>query len=447
MILINLLSDSKVTFQATKPIKKSGTMYALIIFVMVTLLVVSASRAFSQTIMTIEKSDILSDYMNRISDDFKVPENIKSRVGFWFDIYSKYSASEHVIHHVSYPWIVFSVFDDRPILSAPGNRWVKYHKAKALVRAERARVQKTLLSLSKRKNLNRLTEEEQRMLDLLKDLPGPRAKVLKTAALNLRVQLGQKDFMLSGVHTSGKYLPAMEKTFTEHGLPLEITRLPLVESSFNEAAVSKVGASGIWQLMPRMGAHFLYMDSVVDERNSPLKATEAAAKLLKQNLRILKEWPLALTAYNHGPGGLIKASKAVGTRDIGTIIQKYSSRSFGFASSNFYCSFLAALHVEKYQAEVFGETLVKQEELQIKSASVRKSLPMKTIAAVSGLAWDDFLKLNLDIRKQAVSKNKKLPTGFRLLLPAENAEKLEAYFDSLPTRVSRQEGRASQPKL
>lgn len=451
----NLLND-KVVFQKVSKPKKSPLLYALTILLFATILV-AAGRSFaasnveqagveaSQVSPTI-KDEIIADHQNRLSADFKIPENLKKRVGFWFDIYSKYSASEHVIHHVDYPWIVFSIYNEKAIADAAGNRWTKYHKTRAAVSLEKKRVQRMLLKLAKKKNYANLSEEEQKYFDLMKDVPGSRPKVFKHAAYNIRGQLGQKDFMLSGLHTSGKYLPTMEKTFAEKGLPTEITRLPLVESSFNEAAVSKVGASGIWQLMPKIGRHFLYVDSVIDERNSPLKATEAAAKLLKQNLQILKKWPLALTAYNHGPGGIIKASKKVKSDDIGVIIENYSSRSFGFASSNFYCSFLAALHVEKYQKEVFGE-IPRHEHLQLTASPVRKSLPMKKIAEAAGLAWEDFLKLNLDIRKQAISKNRKLPSGFRLLLPAENAQKLEAYYDSLPTSISQRATKASEKKL
>src|SRR5205823_3581451 len=114
------------------------------------------------------------------------------------------------------------------------------------------------------------------------------------------------------------------------------------------------GASGIWQFMPGMGKKYLQVGNLVDERNSPIKATEAAAKLMLSNFRVLKTWPLAITAYNHGAGGLIKASKKLQTKDLPEIIAKFRSRSFSFASQNFFCEFLAALYGEKYQEDVFG---------------------------------------------------------------------------------------------
>src|SRR5690606_22709448 len=114
----------------------------------------------------------------------------------------------------------------------------------------------------------------------------------------LRFQLGLKDRFLDGVKLSGEYLPFMDRIFIEHGLPFELTRLPIVESRYNAKARSKVGASGIWQFMPRTGADFMMINDAVDERNDPLRATEAAAKLLSINYKTLGNWPLAVTAYN-----------------------------------------------------------------------------------------------------------------------------------------------------
>ena len=121
----------------------------------------------------------------------------------------------------------------------------------------------------------------------------------------LRMQLGQKDRFVLGIFFSGRYIREMEKIFREEKVPIELTRLPFVESSFNLYAYSKVGASGIWQFMRSTGRLFhLRIDNICDLRNDPLAATRAAARLLRMNYEMLKSWPLALTAYNHGPRGV-----------------------------------------------------------------------------------------------------------------------------------------------
>ncbi len=109
----------------------------------------------------------------------------------------------------------------------------------------------------------------------------------------------------------------------------------------------------MWQFMRSTGRRFLRIDAVVDERLDPYRSTEAAARFLEQNYIILGSWPLALTAYNHGPGGMKRAQEQLGTSDIATIVRKYNSRSFGFASRNFYLAFLAALEIDQNPEKFF----------------------------------------------------------------------------------------------
>jgi len=381
------------------------------------------------------KDSILSDQEGRIADEFKVTDKLKPRVAFWFDIYSKYGSTEHVIHHVNYPWVIYNVVDVKPILESKGNRWALYHKAQRYVQNEKKKIRRVLLSLSKKRSYKRLSPVEKKYYELLAVVPGRRRTVFRQAASHLRAQLGQKDFIIKGLQSSNKYLPHIEDVFSKMDLPLEVTRLPLVESSFNEAAFSKVGASGVWQIMPSIGKKFLTLNSAVDERNSPIKATTAAAQLLRQNYRILKSWPLALTAYNHGPGGLLRATKKVGTKDISVIIEKYHSRSFGFASSNFYTSFLAALHVEKYQKEIFGE-LTKHEPLEIAQVTLTSSIKINDLVKALNIPAENLRALNLDIKRNTWKRNRRLPRGYKVIVPQELSTKLEAYLDTYPTSIS-----------
>jgi len=432
----------------------------IILFLLLALLLGELSGAFRQAEASIpvtenqevpapvslSKDQILSDVARRVSPDFRVPSGLEKRVGFWFDIYTKYTADENVIHHVEYPWIILSVINTKNIHEDAKNRWARFHKIEKAVRHERQRIRKILLRLSKRKNLKNLTAEESKFVALLKEIPGKRSKVFRQAANNLRNQLGQKDFILSGLATSQKYFPYIETTFINQGLPVELTRLPLVESSFNVAAVSKVGASGIWQIMPSIGRKLLHINNYIDERNSPLKATTAAAKLLKQNYQILKTWPLALTAYNHGPGGLIRAQKKLKTNDIAKIVDDYSSSSFGFASSNFYCSFLAALFAEKYQQELFGE-IPSEIMPEIHMVELPQSIKLKDLTAALNLDEDEIRNYNLDIKTKAFSRNRRLPKGYKLFVPAERKTQLETFLENLPQSVTSQDNSRRESKL
>jgi membrane-bound lytic murein transglycosylase D len=156
----------------------------------------------------------------------------------------------------------------------------------------------------------------------------------------------------------------MERIFRAEGLPLELTRLPLVESCFDVEAYSKVGAAGIWQFMPATGRLYaMDVNDSVDERRDPIASTRAAARFLRHNYEALEDsWPLAITAYNHGPAGIRRAISATGTTDIGVIVGRYDGPAFGFASRNFYAEFLAALDVDRHREAWFGKLDVHQPE-------------------------------------------------------------------------------------
>ena len=163
------------------------------------------------------------------------------------------------------------------------------------------------------------------------------------AADDVRFQLGQSDRFRAGLMRAGAWEAHIAEVLANLGLPAQIAALPHVESSFDPSAYSKVGAAGLWQFMRSTGRRFLRIDNAVDERMDPFRETEAAAQLLNYNYRLLGSWPLAITAYNHGAEGMLRAREQLGTDDIVRIVREYHSPTFGFASRNFYVSFLAAL--------------------------------------------------------------------------------------------------------
>jgi membrane-bound lytic murein transglycosylase D len=200
-----------------------------------------------------------------------------------------------------------------------------------------------------------LTSDEQRVWELFKGKQYPGA--FRAAATTMRFQGGMRGRFAEGLVRSWAYLPEIEQIFVDAGLPLELTRLPHIESSFENRALSKVGAAGIWQIMPATGRRFLRVDGAVDERLNIRVATLAAARLLRENYEKLGTWPLAITAYNHGANGMKQAVATVGTTDFGVIVQRYRGPLFGFASQNFYAEFLAALDVVQNYKEYFGDML------------------------------------------------------------------------------------------
>jgi membrane-bound lytic murein transglycosylase D len=213
----------------------------------------------------------------------------------------------------------------------------------------------------------------------------------------------------------------MEEEFKRLDLPVELTRMPFVESSFNEAAYSKVGASGIWQIMPRTGQAYMIVNDQIDERNNPIKATTAAGRMLHSYFHALKSWPLTITSWNHGIGNIQKAIHKARSRDLPTIIDRYHQGDFKFASSNFYTCFIAALFAEKYNELVFKET--PREPLQkIEIVKLSGKTRIKYLQKISGLDTKELLRYNLDLRG-AVKRNSYLPKGLRIHLPPESKDR------------------------
>ncbi len=289
-------------------------------------------------------------------ETFAIPRGMEERVAFWLEIYTKYTTQEGLLHDSQYinniyEKVSFVEIENDPTLS-PGQ---KSKRKRDLIKNAKRRIRERLLSLEKVDNPSRLSGEDLRYFKMYESQRG-RHK-FREAAQNgrLRFQLGQKDRFIEGIFASGRYLPTIEQIFRERNLPLELTRLPFVESSFNIFAYSKVGASGIWQIMRYTARPYMRVGLEVDERNDPLKASRVAAKILETNYKMLGTWPLALTGYNHGPSGVGRLVKKLKTTEITKIIELGKSRRFGFASENFYACFLAALEAERNAEKYYGK--------------------------------------------------------------------------------------------
>src|SRR5690606_63094 len=215
--------------------------------------------------------------------------------------------------------------------------------------------------------------------------------------------------------------------------------LPHVESSFNPNAYSKVGAAGLWQFMPSTGRLFkLRVDQVVDERFDPWRATEAAAALLANNHRVTGTWPLALIAYNHGPGGPLRAKKELGTDDIGVILSRYEGPSFGFASRNFYPSFLAAVDVDREHVRYFG-AVRKMAPARHEAVVTQGAYSARAVAQAFGIDLDMLREWNLGLREPVWRGQQPVPRGVTLRVPpAAGRPPAAQILASLPTERPRE---------
>jgi len=234
---------------------------------------------------------------------------------------------------------------------------------------------------------------------------------------SLRLQRGQRDFIANGLAVAPKYFPAIEAEFKNQGIPIEITRLAFVESSFNLKAHSKVGASGVYQIMPATGRQYLKMFSGIDERNDPIKASRAAAKLLRLNYEMTGTWPLAITAYNHGVGGIRRATHVVGSNNIIDLINRYRGNSFGFASKNFYASFLGVLATLKDAGRLFPD-VPRVSALAFTPIRLGKPTSIRELKKKYSLSVTQIAALNPDITSGVLRSAGTLPKGYVLKVPA-----------------------------
>ncbi|MGH8133007.1 MAG: transglycosylase SLT domain-containing protein, partial [Steroidobacteraceae bacterium] len=241
---------------------------------------------------------------------------------------------------------------------------------------------------------------------------------LRAAVDDIRFQLGQSDRFRAGLVRSGAWETHIEETLANRGLPAELAVLPHVESSFNPAAYSKVGAAGLWQFMRSTGRRYMRIDNSVDDRLDPFRSTEAAAQLLAYNYRVLGTWPLALTAYNHGTAGVRRAKELLGTDDIVSIVRHYTSRTFGFASRNFYVSFLAALDIDHNPEKYFGP-IPRQSEARFQEVTLPAYVPIAALERALKVDPQRLRALNPALLRSVWDGRLRVPRAYHLRLPLD----------------------------
>ena len=339
------------------------------------------------------------------AEDFPRPAGLEKDVNFWLRVYTEISTRSGFIHD-SYNLAI--VYETVRLDGGPKSNRKKIKTAKA----KYAKILKKL-AIGQRKNL---TPEEQHVLKLWgQDATNSR---LKQASGNIRFQRGQSDRFKEGVIRSGEWRPYINQTFDDMNLPMELTALPHVESSFNPNAYSHVGAAGMWQFIRSTGRRYMKIDYVIDERMDPFASTIAAAKLLQHNYNITQSWPLALTAYNHGVASMRRAINKLGTRDIEIIVRKYDGRAFGFASRNFYVAFLAALKVDQNPEKYFGKLeLAKPYDYDV--VTLADYIFANDIAAVADVNESVLKRHNKSLLDSVWNGNKRIPRGYKLRIPRD----------------------------
>lgn len=317
---------------------------------------------------------------------FAVPDPLKEEVNFWIKIYTQYSTHQGVFHLSGDINKILGEIDLTDVYLNP--KWGPIRREKE---AE-------------------LIIERQRRLIARKN----NIKNVKS----IRLQMGLKDRMKKAIYESGKYFPMMEEIFEKKNIPKELTRVVFVESSFNLEAKSKVGASGLWQIMPDVGRKYKYIQKNYDKRDHPMYATLLAADIFKQNYSILKSWPLAVTSYNFGVGRMLKVRKKMQSTDAREIFASAQvKKHIGFASRNFYATFLAALHVESHANIYFGEPFYVAAPLKLNNIYLAKNTKYEDLIEKYKINSREFAYLNTHVESKYLKLGKIIPKGTLISLP------------------------------
>jgi membrane-bound lytic murein transglycosylase D len=346
------------------------------------------------------------------ADSIPRPEGIQQDVNFWIRVYTEVTTNAGFLHDERNLSVVYGTVKFGAGTS-PRERQREVDERRDGYVAALHRIVAALPSESDRQALS---AEDKRVLALWG--PNPSAILLREAAGRIRFQLGQADRFREGLIRSSTWATHIAETFANQGLPPELAVLPHVESSFNAAAYSKVGAAGLWQFMRSTGRRYMRVDDAVDERLDPYRSTEAAAQLLAYNYRVLGSWPLALTAYNHGAAGMRRARDTVGTDDFVKINRTYNSRTFGFASRNFFPSFLAALAIDENPEKYFGP-LERRPEQKFHEVTLPAYVRLATLERTLGIDREQLRALNPGWRPTIYNGTRLVPRGYRLRLPAD----------------------------
>ncbi|MCI5064806.1 LysM peptidoglycan-binding domain-containing protein [bacterium] len=347
---------------------------------------------------------------------FRVPSQLRPRVQFWIDIFSKYGKHHAVIHHRMYPQVIFDVLDFYEKADTLSEVALEKYRKK-VVKKRIAEVDAAIKWLSRGKAPR--DPFEKHISQQMAVLGGGTRKYREVVQEGwVRSQRGIRERYRVAIERSGRYIHILERVFVlEYGLPLELTRLPFVESSFDYKAYSSVGAAGIWQFMPATGRSYnLRVSRIVDERRDVTAATKAAARYLSDAYKRLGSWPLAVTSYNHGVAGVARKVKKMGTKNLAALVERSSDQPFGFASQNFFPELLAAIEIYENVSKYFPG-VQKEPAQEIARRKLTRAVTASELSNRLSLSIKQLSEVNYALHSSVWKGRYAIPAGYTLNVP------------------------------
>lgn len=371
----------------------------------------------------------LPAFAQAIDETFPQPQELDADVEFWKSIFTRYDSDMGVLHDSRHLGVVYET------LAMPATLSRRERQRRTGDRRKKLQLVLRSLASGKRENLD---AEEARVLALWPDDVSNES--LQAAVGRVRYQQGLSDRFRDGLARSGRWRDYINEEFTALGVPIELAALPHVESSYNPNARSHVGASGIWQFTRSTARRYMRVDHVIDERNDPFAATSGAGKLLAHNYSITGNWPMAITAYNHGLSGVRRAMRQYGDTSYVEILRNYNGRTFGFASRNFYVAFLAAMAVDQ-DPEKYFPGVTREQPTQYAQAALSGYIAVNDLSAALGVTPSQLARHNPSLQATIWQGSKNLPKGFDVRMPTAT---LDSPIDELLAQIPAQQWSSEQ---
>jgi FOG: LysM repeat len=364
---------------------------------------------------------------------FPQPAVLDNAVRFWRKIFAHYSRNDTLVHDSDDLARVYEVLH----FPASESEGARRHAENAAADRVATRLRHIAAAVAAGKTPSSLPGKQRQLAAQFNDSRD--AAVYRRAADDLRTQRGLRERTERAMRISGRYLPAMTRIFASYNLPVRLTRLPIVESSFNVDAYSKVGAAGIWQFIPSSARMYMTLDAVQDDRRDPWTSTDAAARHLRDDYAALGSWPLALTAYNYGRVGLMRALSAVNGHTLQDLLARYHNPRFGFASRNFYAEFLAAVQVMRDRNTEFPG-VQPDAPLRFQMVKTRDYLSYSTLRQLAGCDEARFRQLNPSFDDAVLEGRLYVPPQTTIRVPDGHAQSFDKLYAALAPdeRFSRQ---------
>jgi membrane-bound lytic murein transglycosylase D len=239
-------------------------------------------------------------------------------------------------------------------------------------------------------------------------------------------QTVERNFFINSYKRSGRYIHKIVKELNEAGLPEELAWLPIVESGFNERALSPARALGLWQFIPSTGYKFgLKRDDWIDERLDPEKSTKAAIAYFQELHRMFGDWTTVLAAYNSGEGNVLRVIRGQKINYLDNFWDLYEN--LPRETARYVPRFLATLHILK-ESEPYGFDLGETEKsLSFEVVTIEKQVGLGAVAKALGISEVFLSDLNPELRLKVTP-----PTPYSLRIPPAMSEELLASLDSIP---------------